>query len=150
MIDPNSPLLTLPVLDTALKGAADPVVRLQILAARVQVLQRDNRAPAAGSDNAPTTTDPTPLLAARLDLADAYLATTPADHHSAGAEASVVEVDCKRIQQRAERVRGGELEDLMDTITALRKRAVLLLARIDGDLGRKSRAERWRKLAEEL
>lgn len=146
MIDPNSPLLTLPVLDTALKGATDPVVRLQILAARVQVLQRDSKAstPTPSSSTAPNTSDPTPLLAARLDLADAYLATTPPDHHSAAAEASVVEVDCKRIGKRERE------EEWTKEIPALRKRAVVLLAHIDEALGRSSRAERWRKLADEL
>jgi len=166
MIDPNSPLLTIPVLDTALKGATDPVVRVQILAAKVQVLQRDSASArsnatasssATGDDNASAPSnaaqhDPTPLLAARLDLADGYLATNPTDHHSASAEASVVEVDCKRIQKRVDRLKSenAPLEPWMSQISALRKRAVTILADVDQGLGRNSRAERWRKIAQEL
>jgi hypothetical protein len=150
MLDPNSPLLSLPVLDMALKGATDATSRVQILSARVQVLSRD--VPTKDADAATAATyDPTRLLVARLDLAEEYLTLNPPDRHTAAAEAGVVELDCKRLQKRAERLTdASDTPAWMDQIRPIRKRAALLLANIDAELGRASRADRWKKLAEEL
>lgn len=159
MLDPASPLLSVSVLETALRGATDPAVRVQILAALVQVFERDapSRTPSTGQDlgteqpphasqqptrPAPPTAhhDPTRVLAARLDLADAYFGITVPDVHAAAAEAGIVERESKRILKR---------DPANLSMVALRKRAALILARSDDALGRDSRAERWRSVAAE-
>lgn len=137
----SSPFYTLSVVDTALKSAMDPHERLRLLSARVHLLQPKNP---PSSPSPP----PTPLLAARLDLADAYLLLPVPDLHAAAGEAMAVENECKRLGKASKR--WDTPPEWLPSTVDLRKRALRLLATVEDGLGRPARAERNRSLAEEL
>lgn len=204
----DSPLLTLPVLDTLLARTTDPVQRVQLLGARVHVLAKDvpvrhaTGAPSASAapESALATTalnantdavcittqvnasstgaaeaplpahtpaprhapripsDPTPILAARLALADAHLLLPIPDLHAAEAEALGVEGECKKLSKAAKRWTGieaaadgsAEATAWVSQLPALRVRALRVLVAVEEGLGRPARAERWGSLADEL
>ncbi|CAK9780525.1 unnamed protein product [Cutaneotrichosporon oleaginosum] len=176
-----SPFLTLNVVDTALDAETNPTVRVQLLSAKVHLLETareterastedaDHPADAAGSPAAPAAAaaaagpspspspspslrlarvpDPTPLLSARILLADAYLALVPPNLVAAEAVCGAVEDECKRLMKRA-RMRAAPA--WMGDVPRLRVRGLRVLARVEERLGRGARAERSRKLADEI
>jgi hypothetical protein len=174
----SSPFLTLSVVETALNAETNPTVRVQLLSAKVHLLEKAREA--AGGAAAPTRPtqaaeaagpsreaagslasaahrprpDPTTLLSTRILLADAYLAVVPPNLSAAEAECGAVEGECKRLMKVAKRLDkdggGEERPDWLDDIPRLRVRALRVLARVEDGLGRDNRAERTRKLAADL
>lgn len=147
-----SPFLTLEVVETALKGTLEPAERVKLLSAKVHLLQEAAAAaaprPAASTAGArppsstaaprPPRPSPVPLLAARADLAAAYLHLTPPDLHAAEAECLAAQGECKRLLKRQ-----GE-ESWRAEVGVIRERVLGLLVTVEEGLGRPARAERWR------
>ncbi|WOO76869.1 uncharacterized protein LOC62_01G000483 [Vanrija pseudolonga] len=148
----SSQFLTLEVVETALKGVSEPSERVKLLSAKVHLLQEAAAAAARPPPATPTTTSdtsapprpprpsPVPLLAARADLADAYLLLTPPDLHAAEAECLAAQAECRRLLKRQ-----GD-EGWRPDVGAIRERVLALLVAIEEGLGRPARAERWRGL----